>query len=237
MKICLFYFYQWMFTLKLSWQQWSGPSRHATWWHEHTHQVKTHCRTHCPRIQYQPESKLQLSHRPEDRQSHPERRQTDCKEQARTVCVHQHVSAWDLPCMRRLQRLQHRPSDLWSCCPSAYGTPHWSAGAGQPAVGGGGCRELQHTNSKFHSNLNPHVQPDVPLLRSAPTIVAGEAPSAGHAFHSTGEDIWGLSHTHRGHTDVQLGGACQLDERDVIVDGIAIVVRVFENLRRSDLAM
>lgn len=67
--------------------------------------------------------------------------------------------------------------------------------------------------------------------------MAKEAPSAGHTIHSTGEVICALRHTHRGHTDVQLGGACQLDERDVIVGGEAIVPRVFENLRRSDLPM
>lgn len=147
-----------MFKLKLSWQQWSGPSRHATRWHEHTHQGKTHCSIYCPKTQYQPESKLQTSDRPEDRQSHPERGQTGSKQQARTVCMHQHVPAWDLPCMRRLQRLQHRSSGLWSCCPSAYGIPHWSAGGGQPAVREGGCRELQQTsNSKFLSNLSPAI--------------------------------------------------------------------------------
>lgn len=85
--------YQSVFTLELSWQQWSGPSRLATWWHEHTHQVKTHCRIHCPKTQYQPESKFQPSHRPEDRQSHPERGQTASKQQARTICMHQHVPA------------------------------------------------------------------------------------------------------------------------------------------------
>lgn len=69
------------------------------------------------------------------------------------------------------------------------------------------------------------------------TIVASEAPSTGHTRHPTGEVVGGLSHTHRGHTDAQLGGACQLDERDVIVDGVAIVLWVFENLRSSNLPM
>lgn len=69
------------------------------------------------------------------------------------------------------------------------------------------------------------------------TIVASEAPAAGHTFHSPGEVICGLSHAHRRHADAQLGGACQLDEQDVIVDGEAIVLGVFEHLRRSDLPM
>lgn len=68
----------------------------------------------------------------------------------------EHTSAWNLPCMRRLQRLQHRSWDLWSYCPSTDGTSHWSAGGGQPAAREMGCRELQHTNtSKLHSNPTP----------------------------------------------------------------------------------
>lgn len=72
---------------QLSWQRWSGPSRHATWWREHTNQVKTHCSIYCPKTQYQPESKLPPSHRPEGCQSHPENKKMINREQDSTVTM------------------------------------------------------------------------------------------------------------------------------------------------------
>lgn len=73
------------------------------------------------------------------------------------------------------------------------------------------------------------------VLGRALTVVASQAPAAGHTSRATREIICGLGHTHRGHAYVHLGGLCQLDEQDVIVDGVAIVLGVFENLRRDDL--
>lgn len=69
------------------------------------------------------------------------------------------------------------------------------------------------------------------------TIVASEAPAAGHTFHPSREVIRARRHTHRGHLNAQLGGAGQLDQHDVIVDGVAVVQRVFEDLRRRDSPM
>lgn len=69
------------------------------------------------------------------------------------------------------------------------------------------------------------------------TVVAGQTPAAGHTLHATGEVVSGLSHTHGGHTHVHLGGAGQLDERDVVVDAVAVVAGVLEHLTGSDMVM
>lgn len=66
------------------------------------------------------------------------------------------------------------------------------------------------------------------------TVVAGQAPAAGHALHATGEVVSGLGHTHRGNTHAHGGGAGQLDERDVIVDGEAVVAGVLEHLEGEE---
>lgn len=57
-----------------SWRQWSGQPRSEAWWPEHTLQAWMWCRCHCPRKQYQPRSKLQISGTPGGHQSHPEAR-------------------------------------------------------------------------------------------------------------------------------------------------------------------
>lgn len=58
--------------LCFSLQQWSGQPRHGVWWHGRTHQASWLSRRYCPRTQYQPESRLHSSDRPEDHQNHPE---------------------------------------------------------------------------------------------------------------------------------------------------------------------
>lgn len=67
------------------------------------------------------------------------------------------------------------------------------------------------------------------------TIVAGQAPTAGHTLHASGEVVSGRGHAHGGHACVQLGGAGQLDEQDVVVDGVAVVAGVLEYLSGSDM--
>lgn len=67
------------------------------------------------------------------------------------------------------------------------------------------------------------------------TVVAGQAPAAGHTPHASGEVVSGLSHTHGGNTHAHLSGAGQLDEQDVVVDGVAVVVGVLENLTGNDI--
>lgn len=65
------------------------------------------------------------------------------------------------------------------------------------------------------------------------TIVASQTPAASHTAHASGEVISSLGHTHWGHTCAQLGRAGQLDERDVVVDGVAVIVGVLEDLREA----
>lgn len=62
------------------------------------------------------------------------------------------------------------------------------------------------------------------------TVVASQAPTAGNTLHASGVVVSGLCHTHRGHAHVQLSRGGQLDEQDVVVDGVAVVLRVLENL-------
>lgn len=57
-----------------------------------------------------------------------------------------------------------------------------------------------------------------------------QPPSRGHTLHATREVVGGLSHTHRGHASVQLGRGGELDKKDVVVDGEAVVIGVLENL-------
>lgn len=78
---------------------------------------------------------------------------------------------------------------------------------------------------------------DWPADAGALTVVAGQAPAAGHTPHASGEVVSGLSHTHRGNTHAHLSGAGQLDEQDVVVDGVAVVVGVLENLTGNDIIM
>lgn len=65
------------------------------------------------------------------------------------------------------------------------------------------------------------------------TIVASQTPAASHTVHASGVVISSLGHTHWGHTWAQRGRAGQLDERDVVVDGVAVIVGVPENLREG----
>lgn len=92
---------------------------------------------------------------------------------------------------------------------------------------------LKHDYTKYISSEKLQTL----VLWWALTIVASQAPAAGHTFHATREVIWRLSHAHRWHAYVQLGGARQLDEQDVIVDGVAIVLWVFENLTGGDIQL
>lgn len=67
------------------------------------------------------------------------------------------------------------------------------------------------------------------------TIVIGQTPASGHTRHASREVIAGLSHADGGNAKVDLGGAGQLDQGDVIVDGVAVVVGVSEHLKGSDI--
>lgn len=62
------------------------------------------------------------------------------------------------------------------------------------------------------------------------TVVAGQTPPGGDAGHSSGEDVAGVGETHGRHVGAQTGGAGQLDEGDVIVDGAGVPVGVCEHL-------
>lgn len=64
------------------------------------------------------------------------------------------------------------------------------------------------------------------------TIVAGQAPARGDAGHSSCKDVGGLSKADGGHIGAHAGGAGQLDEGDVIVDGAGVPLGVGEDLVR-----
>lgn len=60
--------------------------------------------------------------------------------------------------------------------------------------------------------------------------MVGQTPARGHTHHASREVVAGFSHTHGGDVGVKLGGGGQLDERDVIVDGVGVVLRMLEHL-------
>lgn len=62
------------------------------------------------------------------------------------------------------------------------------------------------------------------------TIVASQTPAGGNAGHSCGIVVVGPSKTHRGHVGAEAGGAGQLDEGDVVVDGVGVPLGVGEHL-------
>lgn len=76
-----------------------------------------------------------------------------------------------------------------------------------------------------------------PVVRADITIVAGQAPARSHTLQASREVVCGLSQTHWRHSDINLGGGGQLDEQDVIVDGVAVVVRMLEHLGASNIIM
>lgn len=66
------------------------------------------------------------------------------------------------------------------------------------------------------------------------TVVAGQTPARGDAGHSGSKDIGGLGQADGGHVGAQSGGAGQLDQGDVIVDGVGVPVGVGEHLGRRE---
>lgn len=68
---------------------------------------------------------------------------------------------------------------------------------------------------------------------SSLTIVAGQTPARGDAGHSSGKDIGGLSQADGRHVGAQASGAGQLDEGDVVVDGVGIPLGMGEHLERG----
>ena len=68
------------------------------------------------------------------------------------------------------------------------------------------------------------------IIKIFSTVVSGQTPSGGDTPHTTGEVVVGLSRTDGRHTGVHLGGRGQLDQEDVVVDGVAIVTGVLEDL-------
>lgn len=70
-------------------------------------------------------------------------------------------------------------------------------------------------------------------MTSSLTIVAGQTPARGDAGPSGGKVIGGRSQADGRHAAAQASGAGQLDEGDVVVDGVGIPLRVGEHLRRT----
>lgn len=66
------------------------------------------------------------------------------------------------------------------------------------------------------------------------TIISGQTPSRGHTLQATREVIAGFSETHRRHVSAELSRSGQLDQEDVVVDGVAVVVRVLDGLCEKD---
>jgi len=65
------------------------------------------------------------------------------------------------------------------------------------------------------------------------TGVVGQTPAGSHAGHASGKVIRGRCEADGGHVGVQLGGGGQLDQGDVVVDGISVPGGVGEHLRAS----
>lgn len=62
----------------------------------------------------------------------------------------------------------------------------------------------------------------------------GQAPSRGHTLHASREVVKGFREAHRRHVSVELSGSGQLDQEDVVVEGVAVVVRVHDGLWEKD---
>lgn len=71
------------------------------------------------------------------------------------------------------------------------------------------------------------------LSGSSLTIVAGQTPARGDAGHSSGKVITGLSQADGRHVGAQASRGGQLDEGDVVVDGVGIPLGMGEHLERS----
>lgn len=80
----------------LSWQRWSGPSRHGARSRGRTRRAWWECRFHFPRTRYPPKSRHRPSDRPGGRQSRPEEhtqhigQQTQCEPQQHQASVFCH---------------------------------------------------------------------------------------------------------------------------------------------------
>lgn len=71
------------------------------------------------------------------------------------------------------------------------------------------------------------------LSGSSLTVVAGQTPARGDAGHSSGKDIGGLSQADGRHVGAQASGGGQLDQGDVVVDGVGIPLGMGEHLEKS----
>lgn len=75
----------------------------------------------------------------------------------------------------------------------------------------------------------PRVGPEGSRL----TVVAGQTPASGDADHSRRKVIGGLRQADGIHVGAQASGAGQLDEGDVVVDGVGVPLGMGEDLGRS----
>lgn len=62
----------------------------------------------------------------------------------------------------------------------------------------------------------------------------GQAPSRGYTLHASREVVKGFREAHGRHVSVELSGSGQLDQEDVVVEGVAVVVRVHDGLWEKD---
>ncbi len=66
------------------------------------------------------------------------------------------------------------------------------------------------------------------------TVILGQAPSRGHTVHASREVVGGFSEAHGRHLSAELSGSGQLDQEDVVIDGVAVVIRVLDGLGEMD---
>lgn len=64
--------------------------------------------------------------------------------------------------------------------------------------------------------------------------MAGQTPAGGHTGAAGFKEVGGLGDADRGHGLTEAGWAGQLDESDVVVDGVGVPAGVGEHLQERD---
>lgn len=107
------------------------------------------------------------------------------------------------------------------------------------AFGGGKSSVTQPEPPRVHVNGCSHVLPpsqhneSPPWSRGVPTGGAGASPAGGDALQGVGQNQVGSSQAHGGHAGAQLGGRGELQQRDVVVEGVGVPVGVRDGLPRA----
>lgn len=223
-------------SLTFSWLQGSGRPTRGARWHEHRQQ-ECWWSSYCfPRRQSQPGSRRCLWCRPEDRQSLPEttyvgeisreHRKRD-REDSFMGGLDYHAGSGTSS-----SSTDHDIRDVAAPVDPAVLVGQKGQGSLLQLVGSTGSCGRQGGSKTFWASEQLPLHNRVCVCEGS-TQVVGQAPARGDAGWARGEVIGGLSKADRGNMGVQCGGAGQLDEGNVVVDGAGVPLGVGEHLRST----